>query len=289
METTVKTKKDFTQIGKALVAFHVGRASWASRRETSYENDIKSFAALVERCYNDYYGAGKFWLKNTDEQDELLPDDEWTLTDCNGNVYLEGRDEIEAMTGTLEIDGDYDAWYVKRLEDCDEQELEMIYEDGSHPTLSDEDVLAYCCYGLDKKMIGEVEKRKENCIVRFTDGTEGVIEFKRDEDISDTIEDFMDENDVDRRSREKWQDELEGEYEDLFKRFTLYRTAEDFNVWECTDQENGIVFRFEAHRFNETSTMTFLEDVEQPDALKIARLMREMGDWLGENHRDKVF
>ena len=59
--------------------------------------------------------------------------------------------------------------------------------------------------------------------------------------------------------------------------------------WVCTDTENGIVCRFEAHRFNETSNMTFLEDVEQPDALKIARLMRDMGDWLSENHNDILF
>lgn len=58
--------------------------------------------------------------------------------------------------------------------------------------------------------------------------------------------------------------------------------------WVCTDTENGIVCRFEAHRFNDTQKVTFLEDVEQPDALAIARLMREMGDWLGEHHRDKI-
>ena len=32
-----------------------------------------------------------------------------------------------------------------------------------------------------------------------------------------------------------------------------------------------------------------IETEEQPDALKIARLMREMGDWLSENHNDILF
>jgi len=35
--------------------------------------------------------------------------------------------------------------------------------------------------------------------------------------------------------------------------------------------------------------MTFLEDVPQPEAMQIARLMREMGDWLAEHHGDVIF
>ena len=204
--------KNFEEIGKALVAFHTRRSSWASSPETSYENDVESFKMLVKRCYNDYYGAGKFYLKNETEDDNMMADEDWTLTDCSGNVLLEGRDEIEAMTGTLEIDGDYDTWYVQRLADCDEDELELIYEDGHHHTLSDEDLLAYCCYGLDKKMIDSVDYGKEACTVHFTDGSDGTIEFKRDEEITDTIEDFFSENDIDDKSRDKFFDEIEAEY-----------------------------------------------------------------------------
>lgn len=72
-------------------------------------------------------------------------------------------------------------------------------------------------------------------------------------------------------------------------RFILQKSTQQPDVWVCTDTENGIVCRFTEHRFNETSKMTFLEDVKNPDALSIARLMREMGDWLGENHKEKLF
>lgn len=143
--------KNLDEIGKSLVAFHVFRASWASHPETSYENDVESFQKLVERCYNDYYGTGKFYLNNMTEDDEQMDDDDWTLTDSSGNVYLEGRDEIEARTGTLIIDGNSDTWYVQRLEDCDEDELELIYEDGHHHTLTDEELQAYCSYVLYNK------------------------------------------------------------------------------------------------------------------------------------------
>ena len=72
-------------------------------------------------------------------------------------------------------------------------------------------------------------------------------------------------------------------------RYLLQRSTRQQGWWVCTDQENGIVCRFEEHRFNETQKMTFLEDIQQPDALAIARLMREMGDWLGEKHRELLF
>lgn len=284
--------KNFEEIGKALVAFNTTRASWASRPKTSYEYDVKSFKDLVARHYNDYYGAGRFYLNNMNEEDtDYLPDDEWTVTDCSGNVMLEGRDEIEAETGTFDIDGDYDTWYVQRLEDCDEDELVLIYEEGSHHTLSDEDLLAYCCYALDKKMIESVDMDDKSCTVHFTDGSEGKIEFTRDQDITDTIDDFFTENDIDKRSRDKWFDDIESEYEDIFTRFTLYRAQPpkyDANLWTCTDKENDIVCTFEWHKFNETQQVEVSEGT-QPDVMALAKAMREMGEWLNENHKDIIF
>lgn len=70
------------------------------------------------------------------------------------------------------------------------------------------------------------------------------------------------------------------------ERYLLQHSQSQPDGWVCTDTENGIVCRFTEHRFNDTQKMTFLEDVENPDPLAIARLMREMGDWLGENHRE---
>ena len=69
-------------------------------------------------------------------------------------------------------------------------------------------------------------------------------------------------------------------------RYIIQKSNQQPNGWVCTDTENGIVCRFTENRFNETSKMTFVEDVENPDPLAIARLMREMGDWLAQNHRE---
>lgn len=276
-------KYNFEEIGKALVCFHIGRGGhFHNPGHKSYNPWVKSFGDLVNQDW--------LFLNNEDEEGNPLDDDDWTLTDCSGNVMLEGRDEIEAETGTLSKDGEYDTDIVQRLEDCDQDEIELVYKEGTHHTLMDADLLAYCCWRMDWKMIDKVDyDGKTSCTVNFTDGTSGTITFTKDQDIHDTIDDFFTENDIDDKSREKWFDDIEAQYDDCLDRFTLYRSSEDPSWWVCTDQENGIVCRFKWHQFNETQKMTFLEDVEQPDAMAIARLMREMGDWLGEHHQDKIF
>ena len=67
-------------------------------------------------------------------------------------------------------------------------------------------------------------------------------------------------------------------------KYQLQPSTQQQGWWVLTDKENGIVCRFREHEFNETQQMTFLEDVEQPDATAIARLMSEMGDWLATHH-----
>lgn len=72
-------------------------------------------------------------------------------------------------------------------------------------------------------------------------------------------------------------------------RYIIQKAQQVADGWVCTDTENGIVCRFKAHRFNDTQKVTLLGDDSQPDVMKIARLMREMGDWLSENHNDILF
>lgn len=71
-------------------------------------------------------------------------------------------------------------------------------------------------------------------------------------------------------------------------RFVLQQSTQQ-GWWVCTDTVNNIVCKFKEHDFNNTSKFTFLDDVEHPDALAIAHIMREFGDWLGKNHSDKIF
>lgn len=72
------------------------------------------------------------------------------------------------------------------------------------------------------------------------------------------------------------------------ERYVLQQSQTQPNSWVCTDTENGIVCVFEDKKFNETQHVSFLNDM-RPDVLLIARLMREMADWLLENHYKKLF
>ena len=72
------------------------------------------------------------------------------------------------------------------------------------------------------------------------------------------------------------------------ERFIIQHSQTQPDGWVCTDQENGIVCRFREHQFNETQQFTILEDMPNPNATAIARMVREMADWLRSNHYNKA-
>lgn len=71
-------------------------------------------------------------------------------------------------------------------------------------------------------------------------------------------------------------------------RFILQRSQKVRNGWVCTDLDYKVVVTFIEHRFNETKRVTFLEDTPT-DYLERARVMREIGDWMSENHNELLF
>lgn len=68
------------------------------------------------------------------------------------------------------------------------------------------------------------------------------------------------------------------------KRFFLQKSTTKEGYWIFTDAENGVVISFKEGYLNETQEVTFLDDIKHPDAMAIARILREMGDWLATNH-----
>ena len=71
-------------------------------------------------------------------------------------------------------------------------------------------------------------------------------------------------------------------------RFIL-QPSEIANHFVCTDTENKIVLVFEKGKFNDSQTVEFLEDFDSKDFMKVAKYMREIGDWLSANHYEKLF
>lgn len=71
-------------------------------------------------------------------------------------------------------------------------------------------------------------------------------------------------------------------------RYIIQQSSEHPEYWVLTDTENGLVCRFRQNDFNATQQFTFLNDV-RPDALEIAKIVREMGDWLVANHPEIAY
>ena len=72
-------------------------------------------------------------------------------------------------------------------------------------------------------------------------------------------------------------------------RFKLEPSQSKPGYWVCTDIENGIVCVFNDGKFNDTQNFTILNDIEKPNAQKIAGIINDMADWLRANHYDKLF
>lgn len=70
-------------------------------------------------------------------------------------------------------------------------------------------------------------------------------------------------------------------------RYVLQSSKSVADGWVCTDTENRIVVEWRQGLFNETQNVVMLDDYHG-DVMDLARLMREMGDWLAVNHEDKV-
>lgn len=72
------------------------------------------------------------------------------------------------------------------------------------------------------------------------------------------------------------------------ERFNLKKSTEKPNYWVCADTANGIICVFENKNYNDNQQFSLYENTK-PDAHVIARAVREMADWLRENHYDKIF
>ena len=60
-------------------------------------------------------------------------------------------------------------------------------------------------------------------------------------------------------------------------------------MWTAKDNESGVKIVFREGLFNETQVGKVPRDIDvqvEGDAMKLARIMREIGDWMAENHAE---
>ena len=71
------------------------------------------------------------------------------------------------------------------------------------------------------------------------------------------------------------------------ERYIIQRNSTKPDGWVLTDTKYGIVVLLDDGKLNETQRITFLDDVPRPDAVKLAKVMREMGEWAVRHHSSK--
>lgn len=74
-------------------------------------------------------------------------------------------------------------------------------------------------------------------------------------------------------------------------RFLLQVSELKENCFVCTDTENMIMCIYENHNFNDNQEFKTLEDfkITKSTPTDLAKLVREMSDWLRENHYETIF
>lgn len=99
----------------------------------------------------------------------------------------------------------------------------------------------------------------------------------------DVFKDFLGDADIERVSITPVEDNSSS------SRYVLQPSDED-GWWVCTDTKNLFIVRFKEHHFNETQQLKLIDDtlIDQ-DALNSATLLRQMADWLRDNHYNIIF
>lgn len=167
------------------VSFHIGRGGHFGNQGYLSFTGEEDFQDLIRRC-SDVCLIVDTAIDENDVEYEL-PEDKWHLDDLGSNVILEGRDKIEALTGILDWDGDYNTDYVTTTDNLSEKELNVLYKAYLDEEWMSEDLKDEICNQMGLKRVRNIDvyqtslELDTNCgsdVVDF-DGQQG--EFTEDE------------------------------------------------------------------------------------------------------------
>ena len=175
------------------------------------------FQELINRCSDDLMLIDTTWDEETYEE-VPLPESEWKMVDTGDNIILEGKSEIEAKTGVLDFDGDYDKAYTITLDEVWKDEeweaLRKAFKDDWSKSMSTELRAAIIEHFDDlheTKTIKSIKRYPTTLEVCFTDGSSDEVDFDQTagEFTQEHWADILEQRGYDEDSIEKVLDELE--------------------------------------------------------------------------------
>ena len=175
------------------------------------------FQELINRCSDDLMLIDTTWDEES-YQEVPLSEDKWTMVDTGSNIILEGKSEIEAKTGVLDFDGDYDKAYTVTLgevwKDEEWEALRKAFKDDWSKSMSTELRAAIIEHFDDlheTKTIKSIKRYPTTLEVCFTDGSSDEVDFDQTagEFTQEHWADILEQRGYDEDSIEKVLDELE--------------------------------------------------------------------------------
>lgn len=171
--------------GVMYVSFHIGRGGHFGNQGYLSFTGEEDFQDLIRRC-SDVCLIVDTAIDENDVEYEL-PEDKWHLDDLGSNVILEGRDKIEALTGILDWDGDYNTDYVTTTDNLSEKELDVLYKAYLDEEWMSEDLKDEICNQMGLKRVRNIEvyqtslELDTNCGSDVVDFDGQQVEFTEDE------------------------------------------------------------------------------------------------------------
>lgn len=165
-----------------FVCFHIGRGGrYGNPGHKEYLPYVRDFQDLLNRELENLYDVTE------DENGNVLPDDQWHIKNWASETVVEGRVAMEAKTGKLDYDGKSDTYIVKNINDCDEDELQLIIDTDEQGEYVDSDVLAYALNELGQKDVTSVEADSSSMDIYYNEC--GHDHLNKDEFLAENGED----------------------------------------------------------------------------------------------------
>lgn len=201
----METKKEN---GVMYVSFHIGRGGhYNNQGHLSFARE-EDFQDLIRRCSDVCLIVDTAIDSNGVEYE--LPEDKWHIDDLGSNVILEGRDKIEALTGILDWDGDYNTDYVTTTDNLSQRELDVLYKAYLDEEWMSEDLKDEICNQMGLERVRNIKVYQTSLELDTNYGSD-VIDFdgKQGELTEDEWKEDLEERGFDPLSITKIIEELE--------------------------------------------------------------------------------